>query len=64
MSAFTHDAPESAMYVAYVDSSGLTAQFSCVSALKKRFMVATTVNFCKSFVSLAVIARQINWDML
>lgn len=48
------------MYAAYIGGSDLTAQFGSAPALKKQFVV----NFCKSSVTLAVIAGQINWDML
>lgn len=46
-----------------VGSSYLTVQFGCVPALKKWLMVATAAYFCESYVALAVIVQQINWDM-
>lgn len=39
-------------------------QFSSVPALKKCLVMKTTDYFCQRYVLVAVIALQINWDML
>lgn len=47
-----------------VGSTDPTANRSSVPVVRKQLVVAATVHFCERCVALAVIAQQINWDML
>lgn len=51
-------------WISYIGNSSPAMQFSRVGATRKQLVVATTPDFCESFVVLAVIAREITWDML
>lgn len=48
----------------YVGGSNPITQFNCVPVLKKQLLLATTMYFFEQYVTLAVIAQQINRDML
>lgn len=45
-------------------STDPTTEFGCVPAFKSGLVVETTVYFCERYAALAVMVRQINWDVL
>lgn len=52
------------MFAAMLAVAIQACKFSCVPASRKRLVVAASAYFGESYVALAVIARQIKWDML